>query len=70
MEELQKTMDNLWGEVLADHVVTRRLTLTVEVNDPRWASQLAFIRETLLGTCSAHGLPITDIDIKVRRVMN
>jgi len=68
MSQLEQIINNLWGEPIANHVSVKRLVLTVEVNDPAWAAQVAFLKQRILSTFSANGLPITDIDVKVRRV--
>ncbi len=59
------------GDSIADNVVPKRLEkrrLTVEVEDPAWATQLKFLESQLLSTLKAHvGDEVDSLDIKVRR---
>ena len=59
------------GESVADHVTPKRLekrVLTVEVDDPAWATQLKFLESQLLSTLKDHiGDEVDSLNIKVRR---
>ena len=59
------------GDPIADHVTPKRLEkrrLTVEVDDPAWATQLKFLESQLLSTLKEHvGDEVDSLDIKVRR---
>jgi predicted nucleic acid-binding Zn ribbon protein len=59
------------GDGIADHVTPQRLekrTLTVEVDDPAWATQLKFLESQLLSTLKEHvGDEVDTLHIKVRR---
>lgn len=59
------------GETVAEHVSPKRLekrVLTVEVDDPAWATQLKFLEPQLLSTLREHvGDEIDSLNIKVRR---
>lgn len=60
------------GDGIADHVTPQRLekrTLTVEVDDPAWATQLKFLESQLLSTLKEHvGDEVDNLHIKVRRI--
>lgn len=59
------------GETVAEHVTPKRLekrVLTVEVDDPAWATQLKFLETQLLSTLKDHiGDEVDSLNIKVRR---
>jgi predicted nucleic acid-binding Zn ribbon protein len=59
------------GDGIADHVTPQRLekrTLTVEVDDPAWATQLKFLESQLLSTLKEHvGDEVDTLHIKIRR---
>lgn len=59
------------GDAIADHVTPRRLekrVLTVEVDEPAWATQLRFLEKDLVHTLRERAGDIVDsLDIKVRR---
>ena len=59
------------GSAVADHVTPKRLekrVLTVEVDDPAWATQLKFLEAQLLSTLKEHiGDEVDSLNIKVRR---
>lgn len=59
------------GETVARNVTPKRLekrVLTVEVNDPAWATQLSFLEAQLLSTLREHiGDEVDSLNIKVRR---
>jgi len=59
------------GESVAEHVTPKRLekrVLTVEVDDPAWATQLKFLESQLLSTLKDHiGDEVDSLNIKVRR---
>jgi len=59
------------GDAIADHVTPRRLenrVLTVEVDEPAWATQLRFLEKDLVHTLRNTAGDIVDsLDIKVRR---
>ena len=59
------------GSAVADHVTPKRLekrVLTVEVDDPAWATQLKFLESQLLSTLKDHiGDEVDSLNIKVRR---
>jgi len=59
------------GDAIADNVSPKRLEkrrLTVEVEDPAWATQLKFLESQLLSTLKEHvGDEVDSLDIKVRR---
>ena len=59
------------GDGIADHVTPQRLekrTLTVEVDDPAWATQLRFLHDEVLHTLRTYaGDSVDKIDIRVRR---
>ena len=59
------------GESVAEHVTPKRLekrVLTVEVDDPAWATQLKFLETQLLSTLRDHiGDEVDSLNIKVRR---
>ena len=68
MTELQEIINPIIGSVLAGNVIAKRLTLTIEVNSPGWATQVKFIESELLKTLNAAlPLPIEDIVVNVRR---
>ncbi len=59
------------GDAVADHAVPKKLEkrkLTVEVDDPAWATQLKFLESQLLTTLREHvGDEVESLDIRVRR---
>lgn len=59
------------GESVAQHVVPIRLEkrkLTVEVDDPMWATQMKFLEHRVLSTLQEHiGDEVDSLDIRVRR---
>jgi predicted nucleic acid-binding Zn ribbon protein len=59
------------GQSVAEHVTPKRLekrVLTVEVDDPAWATQLTFLEAQLLSTLRQHiGDEVDSLNIKVRR---
>jgi len=59
------------GSSVAEHVTPKRLekrVLTVEVDDPAWATQLKFLEAQLLSTLKDHiGDEVDSLNIKVRR---
>lgn len=59
------------GANVAEHVTPKRLekrVLTVEVDDPAWATQLKFLEAQLLSTLKEHiGDEVDSLNIKVRR---
>ena len=59
------------GDSVAEHVTPKRLekrVLTVEVDDPAWATQLKFLETQLLSTLRDHiGDEVDSLNIKVRR---
>ena len=59
------------GDAIAEHVVPKRLEkriLTVEVDDPAWATQLKVLEAQLLSTLREHiGDEVDSLNIKVRR---
>ena len=59
------------GESVAEHVTPKRLekrVLTVEVDDPAWATQLKFLESQLLSTLREHiGDEVDSLNITVRR---
>ncbi len=59
------------GDTIADHVTPKRLekrVLTVEVDDPAWATQLKFLEAQLLSTLRTKaGDEVDSLDVKVRR---
>jgi predicted nucleic acid-binding Zn ribbon protein len=59
------------GDAIADHVTPKRLekrVLTVEVDDPAWATQLKFLEKQLLSTLRTKaGDEVDSLDVKVRR---
>jgi len=62
---------NIVGDSVAEHVTPKRLekrVLTVEVDDPAWATQLKFLEAQLLSTLKDHiGDEVDSLNIKVRR---
>ena len=59
------------GDGIADHVTPQRLekrTLTVEVDDPAWATQLKFLESQLIATLRDNvGDEVESLEIRVRR---
>jgi len=59
------------GDAVADHAIPKKLEkrkLTVEVDDPAWATQLKFLESQLLTTLRQHvGDEVESLDIRVRR---
>lgn len=59
------------GESVAQHVTPIRLErrrLTVEVDDPMWATQVKFLETRVLSTLREHiGDEVDSLDVRVRR---
>lgn len=59
------------GDVIADNATPKRLEkgrLTIEVEDPAWATQLRFLESSLLATLrDALGDEIDSFEVRVRR---
>jgi predicted nucleic acid-binding Zn ribbon protein len=59
------------GDAIADNVTPVRLeagTLTVEVTEPAWATQLRFLEQQVVTTLREHAGDVVDsIEVRVRR---
>jgi hypothetical protein len=68
---VMQAWDGIVGPAIAAHCRPRRLdgtTLVVEVDDPRWVTQLKFLREQIVEKINDHNLAHNTASQKVERI--
>jgi hypothetical protein len=69
VKELATIVEPLLGSVLEKNVNVKGLRLVVEVNTEAYGAQVAFLEQRLLELLEvALPIPVTGIDIKLRRI--